>query len=159
MSKPRKYQEYQLIEAVATSRSIAQVLTQLGLKPAGGNYATIRLKVSELELDTTHWKGQGWNKGLNVPSFTRRDLVDILVENSPHKQSHSLKLRLIKEGLLLERCNECGLIDWQQKPISFHLEHINGIHNDNRIENLQLLCPNCHSQTDTYCGKNIGKYK
>jgi hypothetical protein len=157
MTKSRKYKDSDLIGAVETSVSIRQVLNQLGLKPAGGNYTTIKNRVRELSLNTSHWKGQAWNKGLSVSSYTKRDLKDILVENSPHKQSHSLKIRLLKEGILQAICDECTIINWQDKPLSFHLEHINGIHDDNRLDNLRLLCPNCHSQTPTYCGKNIGK--
>jgi hypothetical protein len=157
MTKPRKYNDPDLIAAVKSSTSIAQVLNQLGLKPAGGNYTTIKNRTQELGLDTSHWRGQAWNKGLKVPGYTKRNLQDILVENSPHKQSHGLKIRLINEGLLEEICDECSITNWMNRPLSFHLEHINGVHSDNRLPNLRLLCPNCHSQTPTYCGRNIGK--
>jgi hypothetical protein len=80
-----------------------------------------------------------------------------LVENSTYNRT-SLKARLIKNGTLKNVCSNCGISQWNGKEISLHLEHINGINNDNRIENLCLLCPNCHSQTDTYAGKNIGKW-
>ena len=65
-----------------------------------------------------------------------------------------LKERLVKEGILEYKCAECGISKWNNKPLSLHLDHINGINNDHRIENLRFLCPNCHSQTDTYAGKN-----
>ena len=81
-------------------------------------------------------------------------LKDILVENSSYNRSH-LKARLIKEGLLEEKCYKCGLgSEWQGEQLTLQLDHKNGINNDNRLENLWLLCPNCHSQTPTFNGKN-----
>ena len=68
-----------------------------------------------------------------------------------------LRWRLLKDGVLELVCAECGIMEWQGKPLSLHLHHINGVNNDNRLENLQLLCPNCHSQTDSYSGRNAGK--
>ncbi len=77
----------------------------------------------------------------------------MLVEGSRYNRYH-LKMRLLREGLKPERCEGCGLTEWQGRPLSFELHHINGDGHDNRIENLQLLCPNCHSQTDTWGGRN-----
>ena len=68
-----------------------------------------------------------------------------------------LKERLVKEKYLEYKCAECGITEWNGKPLSLHLDHINGINNDHRIENLRFLCPNCHSQTNTYAGKNKKK--
>lgn len=85
-------------------------------------------------------------------------LEDVLVENSTYTTSSRLKARLLKAGRLKEECSSCGNgPEWNGKPLSLQLDHINGINNDNRIENLRILCPNCHSQTDTYSGKNAKK--
>lgn len=84
-------------------------------------------------------------------------LDELLVSNRPQTSRTHLKGRLIKEGLLKEKCSVCGIVDWMGRPLSLHLDHINGKPKDNRIENLRLICPNCHSQTETYSGKNVKK--
>jgi 5-methylcytosine-specific restriction endonuclease McrA len=67
---------------------------------------------------------------------------------------YNLKNRLLRAGLLKNECQICGLLEWQGRPLSMHIDHINGVKNDHRLANLQMLCPNCHSQTETYGGKN-----
>jgi hypothetical protein len=157
--KTTKWTDQQFTDAVASSTSVSQVLTQLGLKPAGGNYQTVRTTVERLNLSTDHWKGQAWNKGLSNP-VSVRPTTDYLVLNGPAIKSYRLRDRLLRERILLNKCSECGIGSiWRTKNLRHHLDHINGNHFDNRLENLRLLCPNCHSQTDTYCGRNIGAYK
>jgi Zn finger protein HypA/HybF involved in hydrogenase expression len=80
---------------------------------------------------------------------------DIFCENSTYLNGASIKKRLYKMGVK-EECTGCGLgPEWRGLPLTLQLEHINGVHNDNRLENLAILCPNCHSQTSTFAGKNI----
>ena len=153
MAKNTSYTDQEFIQAVAESTSIRQVLIKLGLKPVGGNYAVAKIRIAKLGLDTNHHTGQSWVKGKNVTLRKPKPLDEILVENSNY-QSYKLKNRLYEAGLAKPQCYECGLVEWNGKKLSFHLDHINGISNDHRLENLQILCPNCHSQTDTYCGKN-----
>lgn len=151
------YTDEEFINAVKESFSIAEVCRKLGIKAAGGNYSTVKNKIDKLNLDTSHFTGKAWNQGLRyrivVPA---KPLKEILKENTPY-QSYRLSIRLIKEGLKERRCECCNNIEWLGQPIKLELHHINGNHNDNRLENLQLLCPNCHAYTDNYRGKNQGK--
>jgi transposase-like protein len=80
----------------------------------------------------------------------------MLVNGSGYNRYH-LKARLLTEGLKLAECERCGVKEWEGEPLAFELHHINGDGRDNRLENLQLLCPNCHSQTDTWGGRNKGR--
>ena len=156
MNKPKKkYTLEELKEAVANSLSIAGVLKSLGLIVAGGNYKTIKEKITKHKLDTSHFTGMGWRKGKKIPG-EKIPLSKILVNGSTYRTS-LIRPRLIKEGYKEHKCEICGNTTWQGKEIPLELHHINGINTDNRIENLQLLCPNCHALTDTFRGKNIKK--
>lgn len=155
----RTWTNEQLAEAVATSYSYAQALRKLGLKPGGHPYRVIQQAIDELGLDTSHMKGQGWAKGVPNPSAgRRRPLEEILVANSDYLNTNDLKLRLFKEGLKERVCERCGLREWRGSPAPLQLDHANGDRRDNRLENLRILCPNCHAQTDTWCSRNRGRY-
>jgi len=128
----------------------------LGLSATGGNYALARRRIKSMGLDTSHWTGQGWAKG--QPARNRRDVHDYLVSDGPFIQSHKLKLKLLDAKLLEYKCSECEILDWNGKPLSLQLDHIDGCNTNNRLDNLRILCPNCHSQTSTFAGRNIGSY-
>ena len=98
-----------------------------------------------------------WFKACQRGEITTRKPGMPLDELLAHRGSRrNVKLRLLRAGLIRNQCDSCGLSEWRGKPLSVHIEHINGIHNDHRLENLRMLCPNCHSQTETYGGRNIG---
>ena len=137
------YTTEQLSEAVASSKSFKQVHEKLNLR--GYNYQALYARIKRSGIDTSHMTGRDG-----------QPLSEILVENSTYLKTGHLKNRLFKEGLKKPKCEECGIVDWNGKPLSFHLHHINGKWNDNRLENLQILCPNCHSQTDNFGIKNTG---
>lgn len=146
------YTEQEFIRAVQTCYSVASVLHTLGLKATGGNYKLFYRRVKILNLDTSHFTGQGHLKGKSH-CWNQQNLSDILIENSTYTNTNFLKKRLLKEGLLNYQCILCGISNWCNQPIVLQLDHINGNHFDNRLENLRLLCPNCHSQTETFTNK------
>lgn len=153
MTRKRTWTNEQLIRAVASSNSYLQVLKQLGLREAGGNYKQLKLYIRELDLNTDHFSSQRWRKGSKTSVVSKKPLEEILVENSTY-QTYKLKLRLISEKILEYKCSQCGISSWLGNDIALELDHENGICNDHRLQNLRLLCPNCHSQTSSWRGKN-----
>jgi hypothetical protein len=151
----RSFDPERLREAVREARSAAHALRLMERVPAGGNYKTLYARIQSLGLDRSHWTGQGHLRGRTHTWARKMELSAILVEASPYQASTSaLKRRLLDAGLLVERCIVCGIKAWLGRDLSLHLDHINGIADDHRLSNLRLLCPNCHSQTPTYCGLN-----
>lgn len=155
MPKIRSWTDEQLRIAVKDNYSYRAVLLTLGLVPAGGNYQHVTRIIDELGYSTEHFKGQGWNVGWNFdPRKPVTPLPNLLVLNST-VQSNTLKIRLFKDGIKTPQCELCG---WNERSVDgripVELDHINGHHNDNRIENLRILCPNCHSLQTTHRGKN-----
>ena len=148
--------DQEFAKAVAESTSMRQILIKLNMNASGGNYKTAKERIKKMGLDISHHTGKGWNKGGKFVPTPAKPLDKILVENSTY-QSYKLKNRLYEAGLAKPECYICGLLEWNGQKLSFHLDHMNGISNDHRLENLQILCPNCHSQTDTYAGKNKNK--
>lgn len=143
---------------VESSTSIGDVLEGIGYKnKSGAAYIKVKERVEKEGLNTNHMNRL--NNCVNRNAQTKIPIEEILIDNSTYKNKSRLKIRLINEGVLEYKCGECGNKgEWLGKPISLQLDHINGINDDNRKENLRFLCPNCHSQTETYSGKNQGKY-
>jgi len=147
-----------IVTACQLLYSRAAVLKKLNLKHTiNSNIKWIDKKIVELKINTTHWTGQAHLRGKTHNWSKKTPLKEIMIKNSQYTNTHNLKRRLIKKGLLKNICAECGINMWKNKPLSLHLDHMNGERTDNRLKNLRLLCPNCHSQTETYCGKNKGK--
>lgn len=157
MGKKKHWTDEQFIEAVRTSLSYAQVLEKIGLRVAGSNYDTVKRKIKELQLNTSHMTGKAWNQGARSRVIRpARPLSEVLVEHSSWINSNNLRKRLLNEGVKEYKCECCGRTEWLGKPIKLELHHVNGIKDDLRIENLLILCPNCHAYTDNYRGKNKG---
>jgi hypothetical protein len=152
-----KYSDAEFTHIVKTSYSVAQVLKRLGLVPIGGNYKTVKRKVKLLNLSISHFTGQGHLRGKTHNWAKKKPLEEILVKNSDYNNTSALRRRLFRENVFEQRCYNCGLSEWLGEPISLELEHKNGNSFDNRIENLTILCPNCHSQTETFRGRNKDK--
>lgn len=119
------------------------MLYKLGLAEAGGNYTNIKSKIKQFDLDVSHFHGKGWRKGkYDFP----QSLSQIMVRNSSYRTSQ-LKKRLFRKNIKHPQCEICKLKQWRGDQLSFELHHINGVRDDHRLCNLQILCPNCHSQT------------
>lgn len=143
-----KYTKEQLIIAVKNSLSYREVLGKLKVLQSGGNYTTIRKYVKKLNLDISHFKGKAHAKGT-----TKRPLRDYTSNNFPI-QSFRLKNRLLKDDVKQHKCENCGRKTWLGKPIPIELHHKDGNPENNALNNLQILCSNCHSLTTNFCRKN-----
>lgn len=145
----------EILEAINNSNSIKEVISKLGEQDKGGKRKTF-IKVCDyydINLDEIRTKGlknrNYYNKVNNFEEY--------FIENSPVSRKEIKKV-ILKNSLKNYKCNVCGNEGiWNNQKLTLQLEHINGINNDNRLENLTFLCPNCHSQTETYCGKNNEK--
>lgn len=153
MGYKHKYSDFEFVKIVESSLSYTQVMVKLNIKPIGGNYKTIKNRITKLNINISHFTGERWNIISGRATRIRKNLKEILKENSIYNTCR-LKKRLIEEKILENKCTICKIDSWQGKIISLELDHINGINNDNRIENLRVICPNCHSQTLNYRGKN-----
>jgi HNH endonuclease len=158
--RSRSASRERLIRAIEESSSVKECLEYLGLRPAGGNYRQFYRWCEYHNL--TPPKGD-CSIGLRRASRLKQIPLDkIMVRHSTYSRTN-LKSRLLDVGLLEHHCYECGQrSEWNGKPLTLQLDHINGTADDNRLVNLRLLCPNCHSQTSNFAGKKrrkIPKYE
>lgn len=160
--KKNKYSKEQLEPIVARCNSLAEVMRELNLVPRGSNYERFRrLVIKEYNIDISHFNTYIHNS-INASKGARTKdefIKDVLIKDGPGWTSHNLKHKIYKFGILAEVCFACGQKStWNGIKLTLHLDHINGDHRDNRLSNLRILCPNCHSQTDTYCSGGKGKH-
>lgn len=144
------WEKEKIEEAVKTSYNYRDVLRKLDIPIAGNNTATLKRKITEFNISITHFTFSASNLKTQTP------VQDYLNKNT-HITSFKLKEKLIAAGLKENKCEICGADIWLGKRLICQLHHINGDNTDNRLENLQILCPNCHSQTDNYCGQANSK--
>lgn len=140
--------------AIEGSISKKEVLNKLGLQASGGNYKSLEKACESHGLPLPAFDYRSAGKNLNRPKEIPNE--EVFVQNSTYSNRTLIKKRLLKLGLE-NRCSECLLTPtWNGKRLTLQLDHINGVADDNRLENLRLLCPNCHSQTETFCGRGAG---
>ena len=143
------YTKEQLKEIVLSCTSYRQILLKLNLAPQGGNYNTVKKLMIKWGIDHSHLTGQS-QTGTRKP----RTVIELYLNNEMPCGSFRLKNRLIKEKFFTHTCSNCKKDDWLGKPIPLELDHIDGNTNNNNLNNLRLLCPNCHALTPTYRGRN-----
>lgn len=152
--RKRRWTVQQLEKAAKNSFSIRQTLVKLGLRPTGGNYKHIQGIIKMEQIDISHFTGMGWNVGLKFVPKKAIPIAKILKKDTNY-QSYKLKRRLFKEGFKKPQCELCGWAEIATDGrIPVELDHINGDRLDNRLENLRVLCPNCHSLQPTHRGLN-----
>lgn len=142
-------------QIVANAYSYSDCLRAVGLGTNGGSSTdTLKRRIQELNCDISHF-----NRGISqqgISPNTKYTLEEIMVENSSYTNIKVLKKRLVNEGIFEYKCAICGNKgEWNGKPLSLQLDHIDGNNRNHTKENLRFLCPNCHSQTETFAGKNI----
>lgn len=156
MPRIRVWDLSKLPEAIQQSECWADVCRLLG-RPSGGTaQATVLRWATKLELDSSHFsKSIGWERGVGrFGKENRTPNTELFCENSTVSRSR-IRDRLLNDELIEYRCQFCGSDGtWFNVKISLEIDHINGVSNDHRLENLRWLCPNCHATTITYAGKN-----
>ena len=152
------YEKEFLEKIIAESVSYKEVLIKMGLRAAGGNYKILKKYICLYDISTSHFESMIEVSKRNFEK-NKIPLEDILIEESTYNRT-SLKNRLYREKILERKCSLCGQDEnWNGMKISLILDHINGIYNDNRLENLRIVCPNCNAGLETHCGKNKKKIK
>ena len=150
--------EEEFLSLIKKSRSVKEALNYFGLENKGSNFRTIKQRISELNIDISHFLNNVEASNL-ARKLSKTDFEQTwLIENSSRSRTH-LKQYLVKFNLLDYKCYKCGNLGiWMDEIMTLQLEHVNGISNDNRLENLCFLCPNCHSQTSSFAGKKNKKH-
>ncbi len=134
----------EMFDAISSTQTMAQAADKLNIA-----FSTFKSKAMKFGLYNPNQGGAGTVK-------IKKKLQDVF-EGKEHLVTSHLRIRLIREGFKSNACECCGITEWNNKPISFELDHVNGDRFDNSLENLRVLCPNCHSQTYTFRGRNIKK--
>lgn len=142
----------QFRDIITGSSSCAEAMRKMGFTCTAGNArVTVKRRITELQLSTAHWEDSTRNAHIAV--LTPHDKY--FAKDTPHSGGH-IRERILKYNLLPYKCACCDNNGfWQNKELRLQVDHINGDHNDNRLENLRFLCPNCHAQTETFAGKNV----
>jgi hypothetical protein len=149
----------ELQNLINSSNSLSDVLKFFGKENKGSNYRTLKRKIKTENIDIRQLEKNRSTKSRERRMNRRKKTIDLLIDDSNFSRCH-LKKRIINERILENKCYICGQSpSWNGKQLVMVLDHINGKSNDNRIENLRLLCPNCNSQTSTFAGKKNKKNK
>ncbi len=143
-----------IIEACNNSVSMASACAKLGM-----NFKTFSKRARALEVYKPNPAGCGINKKKRFDGVQSIDIKEILEGKHPQYQSNKLRIRLIREGYKEHKCEICNNSTWNDMPISLELNHIDGNRHNHLLDNLEIICPNCHAQTETYRAKNMKSFK
>lgn len=154
----RKYTYEKMAKVVKESHSYSDVCRAFNAKPSTGSQGYIKSVIKKFNIDCSHFKGQAWSKGIvSNKRKLPKDILCILPQGSHRAKAHHLRRALIESGVH-HTCDVCGIGDtWLDEPLVLQVDHIDGNYLNNMIDNLRFLCPNCHSQTQTFGSKIIGK--
>lgn len=159
-SKIYDYSKEELQKLLDESTGYGEVLDKIGLGKKGRNPDTLKKAIALYNLDETKLNENRNKKyiecAINTHIKTRKPLSELLKKHSTY-QGYKLLLRLYEEGIKIPKCECCGITEWNGKPLSFQLHHEDGDITNNELENLKVICPNCHSQTENYAGKSSRK--
>lgn len=148
----KKWNEQDLRDFISKSKTKSDVIRKMGLLLRPGNFKTLDRYVKIHNIDISHFDRYFHNNRFNNRKYTNEEMF---IANSSYTNGKGIKNRLIREGLKEYKCEKCGNIgEWNGEKLNLQIDHINGINTDNSIDNLRFLCPNCHSQTETFCSKN-----
>lgn len=153
----KKLAKSEFVEASRGVETVAAFLRLFDIAPDSGAYKLFKTLAAKHKVDLKHFVGQAHLKGKKHLHRNSISLDAILAGLYPLYPPVKLKKRLVQELGWELRCKECGITEWNGKPAPIQLDHINGISNDHRLENLRFLCCNCHAQTQTYAGRNRNK--
>lgn len=154
-----RYTPEELAAAVAQSISIAGVMRVLGIKPAGGSHFHVSTRIKRAGLDTSHFLGKTSTKGGRFPRLKPSEILVRRDPRGPRAKPHLLRRALLEMGIP-DECVQCSTPNiWNDRHLILHVDHIDGDAWNNEIDNLRFLCPNCHSQTSTYCRKMSARSK
>ena len=142
-----KHTDEFIIEVCKNANSMSEAAATLRM-----HFNTLKRKAVKLDVYEPNQSGKGLSKKGNGNKIMLQDILD---GKHPQYQTNKLRIRLIKEGIKVHECESCSITDWMNNPISLELDHIDGNRTNHSLSNLRILCPNCHSQTSTYRGKNI----
>lgn len=145
--KKYDWSKEKVAEAVKNNVCYTDTLRELNIPVRGRNTDTLKHKINEYQIDISHFTFVSKDKG----KVKRKSVTEYLRKGTTIK-SCKLKIKLIEAGLKENKCEICGTVEWLGKPLICQLHHIDGDETNNELENLQMLCPNCHSQTENYCG-------
>lgn len=143
MRQYKRYTDDVVCQAAAKVYSLSGLISELGLVKAGGNYNTVKMLIQKLNIDTTHWTGQGWSKDQQLKDW------------SQYNRAANLKPHLIKARGHF--CEKCKLSKWLGEIIKLEIHHVDEDRTNNNLNNLLLLCPNCHSCTPGWRKSKCGQ--